>query len=74
MWLRSFVDSGDNLTTDVTMSLYKREFLAGRVELGGNEDSSATGGHSMYTVIVVPAENPIPDPPLPPARLRVKTD
>ncbi|WNM61273.1 Ig-like domain-containing protein [Candidatus Nitrospira neomarina] len=58
-WLSSFTDTGKNLvTSDTTLRLYARAFPAGTITLGGN----ASGGDgSMYSVIVQPAEGPIPD-------------
>lgn len=50
-WLSSFTNTGTNLvTTDTTMSLYRKTFAAGTVILGGN--GGATNS-SMYIVIVV---------------------
>jgi fibronectin type 3 domain-containing protein len=49
-WMASFTDTGDNLvTTDTTLSLFSKDYSAGTITLGGNEDS----GYSMYTVIIV---------------------
>ena len=49
-WLEPFTDAGDDLvTTDTTLSLFKYNFSAGTITLGGNESS----GNSMYTVIIV---------------------
>ncbi len=74
-WLAGYADSGDDLTIDVVFSLLQRDFAAGRISLGGNVNPAEPEGNSMYTVIVVPAENPIPDlPPDAPRRLRIKTD
>lgn len=50
-WLKAFTDTGMNLKTDAQMSLYAREFPAGRVILGGNNGVNRS---SMYTVVVVP--------------------
>ena len=49
-WMASFVDSGENLvTTDTTLSLYKKDFLSGTVALGGNDGK---GKSNMYSVII----------------------
>jgi hypothetical protein len=64
-WLSAFTDTGEDLVTDTTLSLYYKEFAAGTVTLGGNED---TGDNSMYSVVVTlaptappaPASNPNP--------------
>ncbi len=74
-WLGSFADSGEDLTIDVVFSLYKREFARGRISLGGNVDPAEPEANSMYTVIVVPAEIPVPEfPPDAPTRLRIKVE
>ncbi len=50
-WLSSWVSVGAQLkTTDTTLRLYRADFSAGTVTLGGNEG----GGGSMYTVLVSP--------------------
>lgn len=53
-WLNSFDDMGDDLVTeDARLSLFCKEFAAGRIILGGNH---APGGSnfSMYTLVVQP--------------------
>ena len=52
-WMADFEDSGLNITTDKTFSLYKKDFAAGTVVLGANAPAEI-GKSSMYTVIVVP--------------------
>jgi hypothetical protein len=48
-WLGAFVDTGDNLTiAGVQHSLYKRDFPAGTVTLGGNDGPYG----SMYSVVI----------------------
>jgi hypothetical protein len=46
----SFTDTGENLKTNVTMSIYKRSFPKGKVTLGGN--GTDTAHHYMYSIIV----------------------
>jgi hypothetical protein len=54
-WMSSFTDTGDDLVDDgesVHYSLYKKDFSAGTVTLGGNEG----GGQpdcGMYTVVII---------------------
>jgi hypothetical protein len=48
-WLKSFTDTGKNLTSDVPMSLYKKNFSAGRISLGGNGGVKQS---SMYTIAI----------------------
>ncbi len=56
-WLNPFTDTGKNLvTSDTTLRLFARSFPAGTITLGGN----ASGGGSMYAVIVQPT-GPSPD-------------
>ena len=45
------------ITSDTTFDLYKKDYPAGSVTLGGNEG----GGNSMYSVIVVPSQTTIGD-------------
>jgi hypothetical protein len=51
-WLSSFTDAGENLTTShgATYSLYRKDFVAGTVSLGGNAGGTSS---SMYSVVVV---------------------
>jgi len=57
-WLDGFTNTGMELiSADVPMILYKKEFNAGTVTLGGNEV-----GYNMYTVIIsTEAQSPEPD-------------
>jgi hypothetical protein len=67
-WMNSFTDTGSDLvTSDATLSVFKREFSAGTVTLGGNEGT----GSSMYSVMVIKR---ISDtvPPKPPTNLRLQ--
>lgn len=49
-WMLEFIDTQDELvTSDTTFSLFKSDFFAGNIILGGNEGS----GKSMYIVIIV---------------------
>lgn len=49
-WLNSFSFTGDSFaSSDTTFDLYRQDFPAGLVTLGGNQGS----GRSMYTVAVV---------------------
>lgn len=48
-WMAQFNDTGLNLKSDVTLSIYARSFPAGTVTLGGN---GGTTGSSMYTVAI----------------------
>jgi len=57
-WLTSnFTDTGDDLVDNdaesVHLSLYKKDFSAGTVTLGGNEGGGQPNC-SMYTVVVIP--------------------
>ena len=65
--LESFRDTGQNLvTTDAILSLFRNDFKAGTVNLGGNE----APGNSMYTVVILEQEmapifdTELPDPPV----------
>jgi hypothetical protein len=50
-WLQSWTDTGDEIVdTDTTRHLYRQDFAAGTVTLGGNEGCS----YSMYTVFLGP--------------------
>jgi len=55
-WLSSFTDTGDDLVDDsgesVHLSLYKKDFSASTVTLGGNEGGGQPNC-SMYTVVVI---------------------
>lgn len=54
-WLQTWADTGDRLvTTDTTFKLYKKEFTAGTVYLGGNEF-----GNSMYVALTSTAASGI---------------
>jgi len=71
-WLQSFVDSGDDILLDVTLSLYTKDFPAGTITLGGNVNPAEAEDNSMYTVIITSAGGTIPDsPPPPPEALTV---
>ena len=49
-WLNTFTNTGVNIaTSDTTLRLYARDYVAGTVILGGN---GGTTSHSMYSVIV----------------------
>jgi hypothetical protein len=48
-WLKGFQDTGLALVTDVPMSIYTRNFAAGKVTLGGN---GGNHNNSMYSIIV----------------------
>lgn len=62
-WLSSFADTGqDVMISNVTHSLWQKDFLAGAVVLGGNEG----GGNDMYTIIVVPQGTGLPSDTVPP--------
>ena len=47
-WLNQFTDTGYDLETNVRMSIYKKDFPAGRIELGENG-----GGAAMYSVMII---------------------
>jgi hypothetical protein len=47
-WLSTYTDTRADLTTDVSFSIYQRNFSAGTITLGGNQ-----AGGSMYTVMIV---------------------
>ncbi|MEL7449962.1 MAG: Ig-like domain-containing protein, partial [Pseudomonadota bacterium] len=54
-WLDDWADSGtDILTSDATFDVFRREFEAGTVTLGGNEGN----GNSMYFVLTGPVAPP----------------
>ena len=71
-WMTSFTNTGDDLVIDSQgHSIWKKDFTAGTITLGGNEGG---GNSSMYTVIVVgQGTNPTPDttPPAPPMGLTI---
>lgn len=49
-WLSGWTDTGEQLvTTDKTLQLFKKDFGAGTISLGGNEGD---GGSSMYSVVI----------------------
>jgi len=52
-WLSPFTDTGENVTTSqgATYSLYRKDFNAGTVTLGGNAGGVSS---SMYSVIITP--------------------
>ncbi len=56
-WMSSYTDTGLNVgTTDPagpTMRLFKRSFLAGAVNLGGNKAAGSAGSNTTYIAIVV---------------------
>jgi hypothetical protein len=53
-WLSSFIDTGLTITnTDTTLNVYKKDFPAGTITLGGN---GGTYDRSMYVVIVKPGQ------------------
>ena len=55
-WLRRFKDTGREIeTTDVPFRLYRKDFKAGTVTLGGNLSRKDDGNHSMYLVAIRPA-------------------
>ncbi len=61
-WLSSWTKRGDTILTSDAEGpervLYQREFPAGTIELGGNIDPGMPDWLSMYSVIVVPIEEP----------------
>ena len=63
-WLMSWTDTSEDLvTSDTTLHLYKKNFAAGTVTLGGNEG----GTISMYSVVVKFASGTVDTtPPFPP--------
>ena len=69
-WLSGFVlIQNDVVTNDTVFSLYRKNFLAGRVVLGGNKFEDTDLGNSMYQVMIVPTSEgvepePLPDSPL----------
>lgn len=66
-WMKDWKLTEDSLeTTEVRYRLYRRDFRAGQVVLGGN-DRTATGCSSNYVVIIVPVDRkPTTDiPPFP---------
>jgi hypothetical protein len=48
-WLKNFTNTGKNLQSDVTLSIYKKSFAAGRISLGEN---GGIKDSSMYTVAI----------------------
>jgi len=61
-WLKSFSATGMAIRTDKPFSLFKKDFSAGTVTLGGNQ-TGAINSSSMYTVIVLGRGNPTPPAP-----------
>lgn len=59
-WLDGWIDTGAEIATtdDSPLHLYRRDFSAGSVVLGGNEGTSKT---SMYLVLVKKAEGNVAD-------------
>ncbi|MBK6687944.1 MAG: Ig-like domain-containing protein [Deltaproteobacteria bacterium] len=58
-WLGTFTPTGETVvTTDTTLDVYRRDFPAGPVNLGGNSALGASGAQSMYSVVIVP--EPLP--------------
>lgn len=58
-WLGTFTPTGETVaTTDTTFDVYRRDFPAGPVNLGGNSALGASGAQSMYSVVIVP--EPLP--------------
>ncbi len=52
-WMAGFEDTGEGIHTDRPFSLFKRNFPAGEIVLGGNAHPSEITNYSMYTVIIV---------------------
>ncbi len=71
-WMTSFTDNGDDLViASQSHSIWRKDFTASTITLGGNEGGSSS---SMYTVIVVgQGTNSTPDttPPAPPTGLTI---
>jgi len=64
-WMASFADTGaDIVTTDKPFSLFKKDFVAGTITLGGNT-ADGSGNKSMYSVVIT-AQALTPTPPPPP--------
>ncbi len=64
-WLATWTDAGATITTSAnSFHLYRKEFPAGTVTLGGN---ASTDANSMYVVLVGPSGSTSP-PPIPPNR------
>jgi hypothetical protein len=47
-WLSTYTDTKSDLKTDVSFSIYQKNFSAGKITLGGNQ-----AGGSMYTVMII---------------------
>jgi hypothetical protein len=47
-WLSTYTDTKSDITTDVSFSIYQKNFSAGKIALGGNQ-----AGGSMYTVMII---------------------
>lgn len=62
-WLSNWIDTGDEWSgTGVQTNVYRRDFPAGRIDLGGNEM-----GFSMYSLAIGPQVGATPPSALPPA-------
>ena len=57
-WLKNWKKLDDKITvmgdSHPNRILYARNFLAGKITLGGNRESNWPKGNSMYTVFLVP--------------------
>ena len=67
-WLKDWHKLDEQLSTDDVSAtgqgqrtLYRRSFPAGKVTLGGNFEEGLETAYSMYTVIIVPADNAVAD-------------
>ena len=65
LWLDDFVNTGEDLETNQTHSLFVKDFPAGTVVLGGNVHPSEAEGNNMYTVIIVAESAQTVAPPTP---------
>jgi len=65
LWLDDFVDTGEELETSTTHSLFVKDFPAGTVVLGGNVHPAEAETNNMYTVIIVGEGAPTVAPPAP---------
>ncbi|HXV77667.1 MAG TPA: hypothetical protein VD788_15240, partial [Candidatus Polarisedimenticolaceae bacterium] len=65
-WLADFVDTGDNVVSTSTFSLFRRDYPRGTIVLGGNVHPNEAEDNAMYTVIFVGSTfdpgNPPPEP------------
>ncbi len=57
-WLQSWTPTGETASGANLYDVYKKEFPAGPVALGGNGNAPAAGAQSMYTVAVLPSAAP----------------